>query len=162
MGGKEKKLAFGAWPDVPLADARRQRDEARAILAAGRDPGVDRRQRRALLGSAADSFETVARAWHKLQMPQWTEAHAADVLRSLERDVFPELGSMPLKEITAPLVLSVLRAIEARPAIETAHRVRQRMSAVFVYGIAAGVGENDPAAIVERALAREARAKAVR
>lgn len=60
---------------------------------------------------------------------------------------------MPLKEITPPLVLSVLRAIEARPAIETAHRVRQRMSAVFVYGLAAGVGDSDPAAIVERALA---------
>ncbi|MGV6871355.1 phage integrase central domain-containing protein [Pseudochelatococcus sp. B33] len=67
----------------------------------------------------------------------WTEkTHAYDVLRSLERDVFPKLGDRYIASVTAPAVLDVLREIEDRPAIETAKRVRQRMSAVFVYAMA--------------------------
>ena len=83
----------------------------------------------------------------------WTERHAYDVLTSLERDVFPQLGALPITELGPPAVLAVLRAIEARPAIETARRVRQRMSAVFVYGIASGICQTDPAAIVQGAMA---------
>jgi integrase len=84
---------------------------------------------------------------------KWTPVHAADVIHSLERDVFPEVGVLPVTEITAPIVLAVLRKIEDRPAIETAHRVRQQMSAVFTYAIASGKGENDPAATVKGAMA---------
>jgi integrase len=79
--------------------------------------------------------------------------HAYDVLHSLERDVFPDLGAIPIKDITAANVLAVLRKIEKRPAIETARRVRQRISAVFVYAIASGRAESDPAAIVQKAMA---------
>jgi hypothetical protein len=70
----------------------------------------------------------------------------------LERDVFPDLGAAPIKSITAANVLSVLRKIENRPAIETARRIRQRVSAVFVYAIASGRAENDPAATVQKAM----------
>jgi integrase len=79
--------------------------------------------------------------------------HAYDVLHSLERDVFPDLGVIPIKDITAANVLVVLRKIEKRPAVETARRVRQRISAVFVYAIASGRAESDPAAIVQKAMA---------
>jgi integrase len=82
----------------------------------------------------------------------WVEQHAYDVLHSLERDVFPALGSIPIKSITAANVLSVLRTIENRPAAETARRIRQRMSAVFVYAIASGRAENDPASAVQKAM----------
>lgn len=82
----------------------------------------------------------MAREWYGLQKSRWTEVHAAQVIGSLEAFVFPELGDDPIGDISAADVLRVVRAIEARPAIETARRVRQRMSAVFVHGIATGAG----------------------
>jgi integrase len=153
FAGKEKLLSLGPYPGVTLAKAREMRDAAKASLRSGRDPGVEKKVRRALGGNPTDSFEAIARDWHARQTPTWTERHAADVLLSLEQGVFPVLGSLSIGEITAPLVLGVLRQIEARPAVETARRVRQRMSAVFVYAIALGIGENDPAAIVKGAMA---------
>lgn len=150
FGGKEKLLSLGPYPDVGLADARAARDEAKKILRAGRDPGVARKQR---VADAPNTFEAIARQWFGLQRERWTETHAGDVINSLERDVFPTLGVSPIKDIGAPAVLSLLRGIEARDARETAHRIRQRMSAVFVFAIASGLAETDPAAIVQKALA---------
>lgn len=149
--GREKVLTFGPYPEVTLADARTKRDEARAVLRDGRDPGVAKKLK--AITDKATTFEVLAREWHGLNLPQWTDRHGADVLHSLERDVFPDLGGVPINDITAPMVLATLRKIEARPAIETAKRVRQRMSAVFVYAIASGRGTTDPAAIVTAALA---------
>lgn len=152
--GKEKLLSFGPYPEVPLAEAREKRDEARAVLRDGRDPSVAKKERdAAAIFDAGTTFEAVSREWHEANKPKWTDVHCYDVLHSLERDVFPELGGLPIKSITAPMVLKVLRAIEKRPAVETARRIRQRMSAVFVYAIASGRGENDPAAIVQSAMA---------
>lgn len=76
---------------------------------------------------------------------QWAKIHASDIIRSLERDVFSTIGDLPIAQLTPPLVLAVLREIEVRGAVETAKRVRQRISAVFVYAIAQGVCETDPA-----------------
>lgn len=98
------------------------------------------------------TFEQLAREWHARQAPGWDERHTWDVLNSLERDVFATIGKMTLDAITPRLVLTMLRRIEDRGAVETAHRVRQRISAVFVYGIACGQAETDPAAIVKGAL----------
>jgi integrase len=153
--GREKTLTIGPYPSVSLTDARDARDGAKTTLRTGRDPSVAKRVDRAKV-SADDSvtFESVAREWYKLNKSKWTPVHADDVIHSLERNVFPAIGNLPLKEITASIVLDdVLRKIEARPAIETARRVRQRISAVFVYGIASGRGESDPAAIVKQAMA---------
>jgi hypothetical protein len=130
LGGREKLLSFGPYPDVTITAARDARDAARVELRAGRDPSLTRKVMRA--NAIADrGFEVIARAWHKLQTPGWSEQHAADVLNSLVKDVFPRIGSIDVREITAPMVLDVIRRIEARPAIETAARVRQRMSAVI-------------------------------
>jgi integrase len=145
--GKEQLLSIGAYPDVSLADARDARDQAKKDLAGGKTPAARRR------AAGPESFEVIAREWHKLQAPSWTPRHAADVLDSLESLVFPEIGADSVTVITAPMVLAVLRKIEGRPAVETARRVRQRVSAVFVYAIATGRGENDPAAIVRGAMA---------
>lgn len=152
-GGREKLLSHGPYPAVSLAEARRKRDEAKEHLRAGRDPAVEKKKEAIAAVAASDNtFEKVARKWFELNRAQWTETHASDVIGSLERDVFPTLGPLPLAAITPPMVLSVLRAIEERPAVETAHRIRQRISSVFVYAIAAGMAENDPAAIVKEAL----------
>lgn len=145
--GKEKLLAIGAYPEVSLADAREARDQAKRDLAAGRTPAARRR------AAGQTSFEALAREWHALQAPSWTAQHAEDVLDSLETHIFPEFGGDDINAIEPPAVLSALRKIEARPAVETARRVRQRVSAVFVYAIAKGVGRQDPAAIVRGAMA---------
>ncbi|MGI4880357.1 MAG: tyrosine-type recombinase/integrase, partial [Janthinobacterium lividum] len=154
FAGKEGGLVFGAYPEVSLAEARDRRDIARRALRDGFDPGLTKKQRAAdTVVEFGNSFERVATEWHDLYKSKWSIIHAADVLDSLKRDVFPTLGKMPITQITVPLVLAALRSIEKRPAVETARRVRQRMSAVFVYGIASGICEADPAAVVRGVMA---------
>jgi integrase len=85
-------------------------------------------------------------------VPQWAKVHAADVLRSFERDVFPAIGSLPISALTPPKLLEVLRAVEARSAIETAKRLRQRIFGVYAYAIASGIAQSDPAEKVGAAL----------
>lgn len=154
FGGKEKLLALGAYPETTLLAAREARDAAKRVLAEGQDPSVRRRVLAAAAASeAGDTFEVLAREWHTLKAPTWGEVHAGNVLHSLEAWVFPYIGAIPVRQITPPVVLEVCRKIEARPAIETARRVRQRISAVFVHAIASGRAEQDPAAVVLKALA---------
>lgn len=153
VGGKEKLLSLGPYPDLSLATAREKRDEAKALLRQGRDPGIEKRIRRVLATDEANTFEAIARAWHAQQAPTWTGRHAGDVMDSFTTHVFPKLGRVPLADIMPPMVLALVREIEARPAVETARRVRQRMSAVFVWAIATGRGTSDPAAVVRGALA---------
>ncbi len=154
FGGKEKLLSLGRYPDLGLADARDCRQEAKQLLRKGFDPALARVKQR-LEGSTSqtNTFEIIARDWHARNKPSWTERHAADVLVSLERDVFPSVGALPITDFTPPMILNLVRPIEARPAIETARRVRQRMSAIFVYAIASGLAQMDPAAIVQGAMA---------
>jgi integrase len=153
FGGKQRALSFGTYPTTGLAEARQMRDNARLYLATGRDPKIAKQlEARADAERLAATFETVARQWFERVKGQWTKVHAGDVIRSLERDVFPYIGSYPISELKPPKILEVLRMIEDRPAIETAKRVRQRMSAVFVFAISSGLAETDPAAIVAGAL----------
>jgi integrase len=152
-GGKQRAMSFGAYPVTGLAEARQMRDDARSYLAKGYDPKMAKQ-----LESLADAermattFEMVARKWFDRVKGQWAKVHASDVIRSLERDVFPHIGSLPVAMLKPPKILEVLRAIEDRPALETAKRVRQRISAVFVFAISSGLAETDPAAIVTGAL----------
>ena len=144
--GKNKTMAFGAYPLVSLADARTKRDEAYITLCEGHDPAVVKKLRiDANIEAGRQTFERIAREWHENARSQWAKIHAADIIRSLERDVFPAIGALPIAQLTPPLVLGVLREIEARGSIETAKRVRQRISSVFVYGIAQGIVQTDPA-----------------
>ncbi len=150
---KEKLLTHGSYPDVTLVAARAARDEAKRAIAAGRDPGVERKQAKAAIAIAADdTFEACGRAWHGLNKPRWSEVHAGNVIDSLEADLFPEIGSLPVKDVTEALLLSALRKVEDRGAIETAHRLRQRASDIFAYAAAAGMRTGDPAAVVKSLL----------
>ena len=152
LAGREKLLTIGQYPGVSLSGAREARNAAKAILAQGRDPSTMKRQDRLTISADENRFEAIARDWYENRKPRWTKRHAENVLRSLERDIFPAFGALPVTDISPPVVLDALRAIEARHAIETAHRVRQRVSDVFVYAIAIGRATNDPAAIVAKAL----------
>jgi len=153
IGLKEKLLSIGPYPSVGMADARQAAASAKRLLREGKDPGVEKRLRRLqVVTDAGTTFEAIAREWHAMNKGHWVEQHAYDILHSLERDVFPDLGAAPIKSITAANILSVLRKIENRHALETARRIRQRISAVFVYAIASGRAENDPAAAVQKAM----------
>lgn len=154
FGGKEKRLSFGQYPDVSLKAARDQRDENRKLLAAGADPSAARQAQKVSRAAASGaSFEAIAREWHKtIHTGKVSEGHAARTLIRLEQDVFPWLGSLPIAEVKAQLLLQTLRRIEARGAIETAHRAKQACSQVFRYAIATGRAEVDPAAPLTDAL----------
>jgi integrase len=133
-GGKRQVMTLGLYPDLGLADARERRNEIRTLLRQGRDPAAERMTRRLLTGLER-SFEAVARDWHSRMSPSWTLRHAGNVIRSLERDVFPTLGKLHIREVPPELILILLRGIEARDAVMSAHQVRQRIGAVFDFGI---------------------------
>ncbi|WP_086644231.1 phage integrase central domain-containing protein [Acetobacter sp. DsW_063] len=153
LDGKEKTYTIGAYPDVRLLDARSARDEARKVLRAGRDPAQEKQILRAIGKIDPDqTFAATARDWFARRKPIWAARHADDVWRSLERDVLPQVGEIPINDLTPQIVLALLRGIEERGAIETAHRVRQRLSDIFVHAIASGYGKTDPAAIIAPAL----------
>lgn len=153
IAGKEKLLALGVYPHVSIAHARTARDEAKRLLAEGRDPASARREeKRAALISAATTFEAVGREWVEQRRNRWTPDHAERVLDSLITDVFPTIGSRPIAEISAPELLHVLRKIEARGALEVASRVYQRCSAIFRYAVATGRCERSPVGDLRGAL----------
>ena len=155
FAGKEKRLVFGAYPGIKLVEARSMREAAARQLRDGIDPSIEKQQRTAAnLAGAGATFGTVANDWYDSQHPTWSLRYAKIVRRSLDQDVLPKLGTLPLDAITTPMVLGVLRPIEARGAIETAHRVRQRISEVFARAIASGIATSDPATIAARALSK--------
>ncbi len=150
---KEKLLSFGAYPDVPLAKAREKRDEARKLLADGIDPGEHRKAiKAARQDRAANSFEVIAREWYAKFSPNWAEHHGDRIIRRFERDIFPWIGGRPIAEVTAPELLAVLRRIESRGALETAHRALGNCGQVFRYAVATGRAERDPSADLRGAL----------
>lgn len=164
--GKERTVTLGGYPEVSLAEARKRRDEARKQLATGIDPSEARKEARQVREELAaveqavaageplpGSFEFVAREWWEMVHTAKTSAgHAARTLVRLENDVFPFVGARPIAKIEAPELLAVLRKIEERGAIETAHRAKDACGQVFRYGIATGVCLRNPAADLRDAL----------
>lgn len=139
FGGKEKRLALGVFPDTGLKDAREKHSEARKLLAAGIDPGENRKAEKAAgADRAANSFEVVAREWYAKNAANWNESYGGRTMRRFERDVFPWIGGKPIADLTAPDLLSALRRIESRGAIETAHRTLQNCGQVLRYAVATG------------------------
>lgn len=163
--GKRKTLSLGTYPDTGLALARTKAAKERELVAAGIDPSEARKatktqraavqetERRLAEGiPLADSFEAIAREWFEKFSPQWVASHADKIIRRLERDIFPWLGARPIAEIKAPDLLSAVRRIEDRGAIETAHRALQNCGQVFRYAIATGQAERDISADLRGAL----------
>lgn len=155
FAGKRKTLSFGAYPKVKLADARLLRDRAKKALVAGLDPSKHRDIGR----TDHDTFEAVARTWLKSQVPNLASNYGPRLFNAFERDVFPKIGHRPIAEIEPNEILDVLRAVEERGALETAKRLRQRISAVFRYAIPGGLVKHDPAANLRDAMKRQPRVK---
>lgn len=139
--GRRRTLAVGVYPDVTLAQARERRDQARALLANGADPSAVKQARKA---ATENSFEAVAREWHAKFSPGWVPHHADKIIKRFEREVFPWIGNRPIADISAPDLLAVLRRIEARNALDSAHRVHQNCGKVFRYAVATGRAQRDP------------------
>jgi integrase len=151
--GKQKTLALGIYPTVPLADARAARDEAKKWLAKGLDPTqVRKEQKLAALAAAESTFEAVALEWCQSQKKAWTVGHAARVGARLKADIFPDLGSRPIAEIESPEVLAALRKVENRGALDTAKRLRQTVGQIFRYAISTGRAKRDPSFDLKGAL----------
>ena len=151
--GKEKRLALGVYPEVSLKDARERREAARKLLASGIDPSQAKQtQKRIDKVTASNTFEAVAREWVENRSNDWTAAHKALTLKTLEQDAFPSIGHRPIAEISSSEVLATVRAIEKRGALEIASRVLQRCSAVFRYAIATDRCKNNPAFKMSEAL----------
>ncbi|HEX8043120.1 tyrosine-type recombinase/integrase [Candidatus Deferrimicrobium sp.] len=154
FGGKDMApLSLGVYPEVSLAEARERREAARRKLRDGIDPREQQKALRAAkVAEAENSFEIIAREWYNRWSSGWSPSHALTVIGRLNLDVFPRLGARPIGEITAPEVLKMLRAIEFRGALETAHRVRTICGQVFRYAVATGRAERDPTADLRDAL----------
>ena len=153
LAGKRKTLAIGVFPDMSLSDAREQREQARKLIANGIDPvAVKQAQKASTIENVENSFEVIAREWFVRHAPNWKENHSSKIIARLEKDVFPWIGNRPIAEIAAPALLAAIRKIEARGALETAHRALACCGQVFRYAVATGRAERDPTGDLRGAL----------
>ncbi|MDR5878779.1 phage integrase central domain-containing protein [Caballeronia sp. LZ032] len=144
FGGKDKTLSLGQYPEISLAEARRRRASARERLATGIDPSEAKKaEKRTQRLNAENSFEAIAREWHTKYISTWSDSHGNRILRRLEVDAFPWIGGRPMASITPPDVLDILRRVEKRGALETAHRLRGNVGQVCRYAVATGRAERD-------------------
>ena len=143
--GKQKLLALGAYPAVPLIEAREARQEAKRLLRDGKDPGHERKvEKRRQRVAAGHTFQSVADEWFELRKDRWAKSYADRLRSRLDGDLLPELGSRPIASIEPIEVLDAIRKIEGRDAIEMARRVMQMASAIFRYGVATSRCTRDP------------------
>lgn len=153
FAGKPKMISLGVYPTITLADARSRRDEARKLVAEGKNPSeVRKEQKLALQTESENAFEKIAREWHQMKSAKWSAGYASDIMEAFQNDIFPYVGTRPVGEIKPLELLNVLRKIEKRGALEKMRKVRQRCSEVFRYAIATGRAEFNPAADLSSAL----------
>lgn len=152
--GREKLLSIGVYPDVSLAVARQKRDEARRSLAAGDDPGaIKKAEKQARKIATANTFESIAREWHKSKADRWSLRYREEILSTFEKDIFPHIGIKPIADIKPLELLETLKRMEKRGALEKMRKVRQRCGEVFRYAIITGRAEYNPAPDLAGALA---------
>jgi len=144
FAGKEKRISLGVYPDVGLKKARDRRDEMRKLVADGIDPIAARKQQKLMaLDDAANTFEAIAREWFEKHSANWEASYSVKLLARLEANVFPWLGDRPIRDIKAPELLSVMRRVESRGVLETAHRLMNYCGNIYRYAVATGRAERD-------------------
>ena len=151
LGGKRKTYSLGVFPEVSLAEARDDRDEARKLIKKGTDPSHSKRMDKLAL-SGADTFKSVALEWYGNKMTDKSDRHRQRAMSILKHDLFPKLGSRPINDIAAPELLAALRKIESRGASDIAHRAKSTAGQIFRYAIASGMCERDVSADLKGAL----------
>lgn len=153
FAGKRKTLALGVYPETSLKEAREKRDEARKLLAAGKDPMAEKKAKKIqLITEATNTFRAVATEWFEKAKVKWSAEHADKKWHYLEKDAFSAFGDTPLKNITARELLTLLEKVQARGATNVAHRVKGVCGEVFRYGILTDRCERDPSQDLKGAL----------
>lgn len=153
FAGKQKTLALGTYPTTSLAKAREGRDSAKRLLADGKDPSAQKRRDKLALKAAGDAtFKSIALEYLDNRRHALTPLYADQILRRLEADIFPHLGSRPVAEIDAPELLDVLRKVEKRGVLEQARRLRQSVGQVFRYAMITSRAKHDPLTALKGAL----------
>jgi len=153
FAGKQKTLAFGAYPTISLADARQKRLEAKKMLAENIDPSLIKKiEKHKLIAEHDNTFEKIAREWHIKQEAYNTYKYWKEKLHRLEKDIFPKLGNFPIDKINAQTLLKVIQDIENRGAKEMAKRSLQVCSQIFNYAIASSLCKDNPTIAIKNAL----------
>lgn len=152
--GKEKLLALGLYPAVTLKDARERAAAAKKALANDKDPSAEKKQGQLRLQT---TFETVAREWHEKQTPAWSENYRKRTMDNLVKNAFPYIGGRPIAELSAQELLTMLRRLEGRGTIATAHAVQGLCSSIFRYAVATGRAERNPVVDIYGALTAHVR-----
>lgn len=143
IGGKEKTMALGVYPETTLAKATTTHQAARDLLAAGTDP-MDARKEQSQ--DSELTFKAVAEKWCQHWKVGKTEKHGKEVWHRLELDIFPAIGSKPVSELTATMVRKAVKAIEARGAVDMAKRQLQKCNQIMRYAVAHDLAERNPVA----------------
>ncbi|END2548755.1 TPA: integrase arm-type DNA-binding domain-containing protein, partial [Enterobacter roggenkampii] len=145
FNGKQATLALGVYPDVPLATARKRRDEARELLADGRDPREAKRSEKD--EPTSPTFENVAREWHSGTMghPEWKEITRTKILREMENHLFPAIGSKPIDTLKTRDLLPMLIEMTRQGIGATTGRVKTTMGSIFRYAVQRGIVDYNPA-----------------
>jgi integrase len=152
-GGKEKLLALGAYPDLSLADARELHSQARRTLALGNDPSdVKKEAKRQAVLNSENTFEAIANEWCESRKHKWVTSYSEAMVERLKRHVFPKIGHRPIKDITAPEFLTVVRVVEGQGSLDLAQRLMQASAQIFRYAVATGRAERNPLVDLKGAL----------
>jgi integrase len=142
---KRLNMSLGTFPEVSLAQARKRTTDARALVAEGIDPKEKRDSDRQIVKATTEyTFKNVATAWFDLKKDSVTTAYAEDIWRSLALHVLPDLANTPISAITAPMVIGLLRPLEAKGSLETVKRLSQRLNEIMTYGVNAGLIFSNP------------------
>lgn len=151
MNSKRTMLSLGVYPYINLQDARLKRGELKILIAKGHDPSRKRKEEKRKAG-ASEAFEAIAREWFGKQESGWSDRHAKTTMERMEKNIFSFIGDRPISDLGVEDMLGVVQRCEKRGAVETARRIRQIMSQVFRYAVAAGRAERDPAADIKGAI----------
>lgn len=150
---KQKNFSIGVYPDISLKEARFRRVEAKELLDQGKDPSLEKKKQKIMAEQDnANTFKAIAEEWYDNRKHIWKPRYAAEVIKRLEEDIFPEIGDYPIKEIEPLLLLQVIRKIEKRGAYDLAKRQNQKCGEIFRYAIATGRGVRDPSQDIIEAL----------
>jgi integrase len=140
FGGKEKLLSLGAYPDVPLKEARERRDDARKLLANEQDPGEVKKAQKAAKPEPVDTFRQVAEAWREIWVTHVSTATCKEIWANLERNIFPHIGASPVADVTTKQVIDCLRLLETSGRGATLRKAKAAISLIFKYAIQNGRG----------------------
>ncbi|RVU77378.1 tyrosine-type recombinase/integrase [Pantoea dispersa] len=145
IAGKEKRVVFGAYPLLSLAEARQKRSEAKKLLLEGGDPSQQKQDiKAAKILAVNNSFELIALEWHEHKKPSWSKGYATDILEYLKKDIFPHIGKRPIADIDTKEMLDVFRKMEKRGVLDKLKKTRQACRQIFTYAVISGRAGHNP------------------